>query len=251
MTARLLVAALLAGTMIALGGVWATSGLRAQPGAEPRPSNGQGNDKDERKRAATKLKVFVPGVCRNKEDKKPVVNAVVQFHIYRENPRRMEVWKTTRTDLDGLFTLEGDFPSDLTDVPQLSKISVRASGRASNWFYWQPDAKYKEPVERDLAAPAKLEGRVVDAECQPVAGAHVTVGSEPVHGINDAVSSKDGRFVIDDMGPWDAKDEPAWSNGACVTGLYVHARHTGYPKWASATFDRVPASRIEIRFAKK
>jgi hypothetical protein len=177
----------------------------AEPGqrTQPRPSGGEDTDKsklkDLGKGAATKLKVFVWGVCRSKEDKKPIVNAIVQFHVYRENPRRMEVWKTTKTDLDGRFTLEGELPSDLTNAPHRSKITVHASGRASSWFFWQPDAKYKDPVEWNLPAPAKLEGRAVDAVGQPVAGSHVYVGSPAIDGINDTVSSKDGRFVIDDM----------------------------------------------------
>jgi hypothetical protein len=223
-------------------------------GTQPRPADGQGKDapKFDGKGAATKLKVFVRGVCRGKEDEKPIVNAIVQFHIYRENPRRMEAWKTTRTDLDGQFTLEGEFPSDLTSAPHRAKITVRASGRASSWFFWQPDAKYDEkPVQWNLPAPAKLEGRVVDADGRPVAGAHVYVGSPAIDGINDAVSSKDGRFVIDDMEPWDARDEPAWSNGMRVTGRTVIARHGSFPKGAQATFDRVPAADIEIRAANK
>jgi RNA polymerase sigma factor (sigma-70 family) len=228
------------------GGEQLSAGVNARADNGPRP-----NAKQPQEAEPAKLNVFVAGVCRKAEDNSPVADADVQFHVYRRNPSRMELWKNTRTDRDGRFTIKGDLAADRTDDARRCRICVRSPGCATRLFFWQPDAKYDPPVELTLQAPTKLDGRVVNPDGKPVSGAFVYTGIPYIKGVNDAVTDMDGHFVIDDL---DAEELSAalkafGADGLQITGRYVHASHPGFLK-GRAVYTKLPAS-VEIRLSKK
>jgi RNA polymerase sigma factor (sigma-70 family) len=224
----------------------------AQGGTPPAVTTSRTADTNQGQEAeAAKLGVFVAGVCRKAEDNSPIANAEVQFHVYRRDPSRMERWTGVRTDQNGRFTIKGDLAADRTDDPRRCKICIRSQGRATRIFFWQPDANYDPPVELKLQEPAKLEGRVLDSDGKPVPGAFVHTGTPHINGVNDAVTDKNGHFVIDDLDAveFNAAVRAPRPDGFQITGRFVHASHPDFLKGRVA-YTELPAS-VEIQLSKK
>ena len=161
--------------------------------------------------------VYASYRCVAADDGKPLADAEVQFHVYRAKPSRANLWKTAPTDLDGNVTFEGKLPAAETDAISRAQVCVRVPGRATRILYYQAMKKGDPPIELTIEPASSLKGRVVDASGMGVSGAVVYVGVPHLRGVNDAVSDKDGNFVIADLEAWVPMPEPPTARPQCFS----------------------------------
>jgi thiol-disulfide isomerase/thioredoxin len=173
--------------------------------------------------------------CVAAEDGKPLGDAEVHFHFYRAKPSRMILWKSARTDRDGVVTFDGELTAADTDALGRAQVSVRVPGRATRVIFYQQTNKEAGPLELRIGPASTLKGRVVDEWGNGVSDATVFVGVPHIRGVHDTVTDVDGEFAIDDLEAWEAKPEPPFY----ITGLAVHASHPKLGK-GYATVSQVP-----------
>ena len=170
------------------------------------------------------------GICVRSEDGRPIRGAVVRFFLHRQSTPHLTLWKMMTTDADGRFTIEGQIEHEDDIDLKRSRIAITASERASRVFYWQDSPGI---ARLEMAPAASITGRVTDSKSQPVAGAIVRVGPNPLPGVNEAMTDAVGRFDIADL---EAAEELSF--GMRNVLVVAHPEHN--PQ--TATFTSVPSS---------
>ncbi len=179
----------------------------------------------------------ISGSVVDGETQRPLAGVVVSLRYPQLPTLNMEPFKNTKTDEEGRFKIS----ADVSGQEQVSVHAVKdgfAEGRM-----WR-NAQSKGDLEFKLFKTGEaLEGRVVDADNQPVGGVSVTYAwlqNEPKHKVPSAETQEDGTFVL---------ALPAWAGpGSGWTVVATSAEHgLGTKQVSVPRKGQPPAKQVEIQ----
>ena len=187
--------------------------------------------------------VPVAGTCLD-ETGQPLAGVTVALYRQDATAQKYEKLAERETGADGKFA----FPD--APAPTNDRGLALAATKAGRGSVVQPLwAEFiQKPWEFRLRPAGTLQGRVTDEAGKPVAGAHVwthPLGTGPLDGILSAVTDKDGKYAISDMGQWTDEDaRPKPIGGGLRIGearVYFSVRHPDFANEAP-TWTRIPST---------
>jgi beta-lactamase regulating signal transducer with metallopeptidase domain/5-hydroxyisourate hydrolase-like protein (transthyretin family) len=199
-------------------GIALTGLTDAMPGARAQAPKGAASTGKEEPRANTHT---ISGRCVNHGDNSPL--AGISVRLYRAEGRTsppVEIARTV-TDVDGRYTFAGLAPPH--PEGHLDRLSYAVLGFADNrpiGISFHSFRKDKEVVEIRMALEkSTLSGKVIDTDGRPVAGATVVrywIDGRPVPGLLSTTTDAEGRFQLDNVGVYKARDGSAWGTSFAV-----------------------------------
>ncbi len=194
--------------------------------------------------------ITISGVCFD-ENKTPIAGARVRLFLvdYYYGDISQRELQEVRSDKNGKFVLPNIDGKSVRERHAALVVTAQSPGKATTASgFMDADTAAKRAIELKLTPAATLQGRILDDDGKPVAGATVWAGcslSEPVVGICAAVTDASGHYEISDLLPFDLENQKpqAMGNGlfGVTTRCFANVRHPDYARQL-ISYTKVPGT---------